>query len=157
LTFKVVLHLSEITNLLFPDWLLIVGVSSGSILSSLILIAACKIATPTVVIMVRSSELLLAIFVEVLVFDLVPTPLVAVGSVLVLASITAMTLVDKIQEWLLKFCCSGCCGCSRCGGTKAETSEGDNAPPAATGNVLSPIGEAERSLLEDGEDRNGSA
>ena len=66
------------------------------------MIPASRMATPTIVNMVRSTELLFAYAVEFALYGTVPNPLVAGGAALVLASITAMTLADKIQRRLDK-------------------------------------------------------
>ena len=84
------------------DWLLVFGIAIASIVGTLLVIPASRMATPTIVNMVRSTELLFAYAVEFALYGMVPKPLVAVGSALVLASITAMTLADKIQEKLDK-------------------------------------------------------
>ena len=84
------------------DWLLVFGIAIASIVGTLLVIPASRMATPTIVNMVRSTELLFAYAVEFALYGMVPKPLVAVGSALVLASITAMTLADKIQDKLDK-------------------------------------------------------
>ena len=86
----------------FQDWLLVFGTSVASIIATLLVIPASRIATPTIVNMVRSTELLFAYAVEFALYGTVPEPLVAVGAALVLASITAMTLADKMQARLDK-------------------------------------------------------
>ena len=84
------------------DWLLVFGTSIASIVATLLVIPASRMATPTIVNMVRSTELLFAYVVEFALYGTVPQPLVAAGAALVLASITSMTLADKIQGRLDK-------------------------------------------------------
>ena len=84
------------------DWLLACGCSVASIVATLLLIPASRLATPTVVNMVRSTELLFAYAAEFALFGMTPAPAVAGGAALVLGSITTMTLADKIQPRLDK-------------------------------------------------------
>lgn len=79
------------------EWILIFGTSIASILGNLLLIPASRIATPIIVNMVRSTELLFAYAVQIIFFGKVPAPLVACGATFVLGSIISMTFVDKIQ------------------------------------------------------------
>ena len=69
----------------FQDWLLVFGTSVASIIATLLVIPASRMATPTIVNMVRSTELLFAYAVEFALYGTVPEPLVAVGAALVLA------------------------------------------------------------------------
>ena len=94
--------ISDPYSMEFQDWLLVFGTSVASIIATLLVIPASRMATPTIVNMVRSTELLFAYAVEFALYGTVPEPLVAAGAALVLASITAMTLADKIQARLDK-------------------------------------------------------
>ena len=93
------------SSLSFPDpssidtheWILIFGTSVASILGNLLLIPASRMATPTIVNMVRSTELLFAYAAQIIFFGKVPSPLVACGATFVLGSIVSMTFVEKIQ------------------------------------------------------------
>ena len=84
------------------DWMLVLGIAVASITATLFLIPASRMATPTIVNMVRSTELLFAYAVEFALYGKVPKPVVAAGAALVLASIVTMTLADKIQPKLDK-------------------------------------------------------
>ena len=84
------------------DWMLVLGIAVASITATLFLIPASRMATPTIVNMVRSTELLFAYAVEFALYGKVPKPVVAAGATLVLASIVTMTLADKIQPKLDK-------------------------------------------------------
>ena len=66
----------------FQDWLLVFGTSVASIIATLLVIPASRMATPTIVNMVRSTELLFAYAVEFALYGTVPEPLVAVGAAL---------------------------------------------------------------------------
>ena len=91
---------SEPSSIDSHEWILIFGTSIASILGNLLLIPASRMATPTIVNMVRTSELLFAYAVQIMFFGKVPTPLVACGATFVVGSIVSMTFVDKIQ-WKL--------------------------------------------------------
>ena len=82
--------------------MLVLGIAVASITATLFLIPASRMATPTIVNMVRSTELLFAYAVEFALYGKVPKPVVAAGAALVLASIVTMTLADKIQPKLDK-------------------------------------------------------
>ena len=91
---------SEPTSIDTRDWLLILTTSIVSIVGNLLLIPASRMATPTIVNMVRSTELLFAYAVQIIFFGKLPTPLVACGATFVLGSIFSMIFVDKIQSKL---------------------------------------------------------
>ena len=91
---------SEPSSIDSHEWILIFGTSIASILGNLLLIPASRMATPTIVNMVRTTELLFAYAVQIMFFGKVPTPLVACGATFVVGSIVSMTFVDKIQ-WKL--------------------------------------------------------
>ena len=79
---------------------MILTTSIVSIVGNLLLIPASRMATPTIVNMVRSTELLFAYAVQIIFFGKLPTPLVACGATFVLGSIFSMIFVDKIQSRL---------------------------------------------------------
>ena len=94
------LPISDPGSMELLDWLLVCGCSVASIVATLLIIPASRLATPTIVNMVRSTELLFAYAAEFVLFGMAPEPAVAGGAALVLGSITTMTLADKIQRRL---------------------------------------------------------
>ncbi len=84
------------------------GLSAATTVGGLLLIAAARLCPPTVVGMVRATEILLAMAVEAAFFAVCPGPLSAAGSALVVASVVGMIFVDDIQKWVARSC-----GCDR--------------------------------------------
>ncbi|TRY61304.1 hypothetical protein TCAL_14962 [Tigriopus californicus] len=83
----------------FSSWMLIISVSIGSIVAGLLLVIANKLASPTIVIMFRSTELIFALAGEWMIFKITPELLGCLGSILVLASVIAMPWADSIQTY----------------------------------------------------------
>lgn len=90
----------------------VAGVTVGSLLGGLLIVYACQVVSPALVAVVRSSEILLALFADYVIFQTVQNPslLHLVGSLLTLASVTLMAASDWIQEKLLDDfkCCRRC-------------------------------------------------
>ena len=87
---------------------LIIGVSAGSVVGGLFILLGCQYSSPTLVAVVRSSEILLAMIADYVIFKVMdtPSPVHIAGSVLVLLSVTLMAASDWIQDKFLKDCCS---------------------------------------------------
>lgn len=95
----------DVSMIPYSSWLLIISVSIGSIAAGLLLVIANKLASPTIVIMFRSTELIFALLGEWIIFKIPPELLGCLGSILVLASVIAMPWAESIQNQISRFIC----------------------------------------------------
>jgi len=84
----------------WEQWLSVTGLAAIALFVNLLLIVAALWSSPTVMSMVRRTEILLVLFIDMAYYSIFPDAISGVGYGLVLFSVCGIVVANDIQKWI---------------------------------------------------------